>query len=228
MVRFLAQKGRVPRHMYMLLAVLMILLATGKDIEHIPARYIDSATIVFVTDTRSLALSPNSTVDGSLITTDAVTVGSFMDAQSRALVRQAGGMADFSLSLINFDNQDFPEYSYPLATLITQSANPFAAYRTFNAALKVLRHLLTGLQVRVPRLDRISLSVVGATGPVRHQGSLKRSLVAIGLLALIGAGVLSGFLNRNRNWFRVSPRLDTPVPGKHVARHRMPRRQTAS
>jgi hypothetical protein len=183
---------------------------------------------VFKTNKASLALNSNSTVDGSLITTDAVSVESLMGSQARVLMRQAGGVANFNLSLANFDNQDFPDYSYPLATLTTQSASPAAAYRTFNAALKVLQHLVAGLQAHVPQPDRISLIVVGATGPLRQPGSLKRSLAAIVLLTLIGMGMLSNFLNRNRNWLRILPRRDRPVATKHVPRHRVPPRQEMS
>jgi hypothetical protein len=224
-VSFAAQRGRPLRRTYALIMILAPLIAIGHAIERIPATYVDRATIVFITNTMSFALNPDSTVDGSLITTDAVTAGSLMDSQSRALVRQAGGTADFNLSLVNFDNQDFPEYSYPLATLMTQSADPLAAYRTFNAALKVLRDILTELQVHVPQPDRISFSVVGATGPVRQRGSLKRSLAAVGLLALIVIGVLSSFLRRNRNWLRMPRRQHSPVAAKRIPRHRIPRRQ---
>lgn len=224
MASFLARWGRVSLHICMLAAVLMLLLVVDRDIKHTPPTYVDNATIVFMTNIRSLELSPNSTVDGSLITTDAVAVGNLMDSQSKTLVREAGGTADFNLSLINFDNQDFPEYSYPLAALMTQSANPLVAQRTFNAAVEVLRHLLAGLQLTVRQADRISLSVVGVTGPVRKPGSLKRSLAAIGLLAVIGMGVLSSFLSRNRSWLGMPPRRYKSVASKHVPRHRMPRK----
>src|ERR1700683_4297978 len=120
-VRFRTPAGFSPRYNYSMVAAVMLLLGVGRDIKHTPATYVDSATIVFKTNKASLALNPNSTVDGSLITTDAVTVESLMDSSSSALVRRAGGTADFNLSLINFDNQDFPDYSYPLATLTTQS-----------------------------------------------------------------------------------------------------------
>lgn len=225
---WLTQRAFPTHRIYVMAATLIVLFVVAKNIEHTPVTYVDRATIVFKTNDASLPLNPNSTVDGSLITTDAVTVESLMDSQSGALVRQAGGTADFNLSLTNFDNQDFPDYSYPLATLTTQSASPTEAYRTFNAALKVLQHLVAGLQVRVPQPDRISLEVVGATGPLRQPGSLKRSLIAIVLLILIGMGMLSNFLNRNRNWLRILPRQDRPVATKHIPRHRMPPRQEAS
>jgi hypothetical protein len=227
-VSFLARRGFPPCHIYVMVVGLMLLFVVSKGVEHAPATYVDSATIVFKTNKASLALNSNSTVDGSLITTDAASVESLMGSQARVLVRQAGGMANFNLSLANFDNQDFPDYSYPLATLTTQSASPAAAYRTFNAALKVLQHLVAGLQARVPQPDRISLIVVGATGPLRQPGSLKRSLAAIVLLTLIGMGMLSNFLNRNRNWLRILPRRDRPMATKHIPRHRVPPRQEMS
>ena len=225
---FRTRRGFSPRYIYVTVAAVMLLLVVGRDIKHTPPTYVDSATIVFKTNKASLALNPNSTVDGSLITTDALTVESLMDSSSGALVRRAGGTADFNLSLINFDNQDFPEYSYPLATLTTQSASPTAAYRTFNAALKVLQHLVAGLQVRVPQPDRISLEVAGVTGPLRQPGSMKRALIAIVLLTLIGMGMFSSFLNRNIDWLKTRPGRSSPVVRKHIPRHRVPRRQEAS
>ena len=109
----LARRGLLHRYICMVMG-LVLLFVVSNGIEHIPATYVDSATIVFKTNKTSLALNSNSTVDGSLITTDAVAVGSLMDSQSRVLVRQAGGTADFNLSLINFDNQDFPTTATPL------------------------------------------------------------------------------------------------------------------
>jgi hypothetical protein len=224
-VSYLAQRRLLHRYIYIVIPVVTLLILIAHSIERIPATYVDSATVVFATNTTSLALNPNSTVDGSLITTDAVVVGSLMDPQSRVLVRQAGGTADFNLSLINFDNQDFPEYSYPLAVLMTQSVDPLAAYHTFNAALKVLRQILADLQAHVSQPDRISLRVVGATGPVRQPGSLKRSLAAIGLLTLIAIGIVANFLSRNRNWLSLPLRQHRPLASKHIPRHRIVRRQ---
>jgi hypothetical protein len=180
-----------------LLTVLLILaVALGDKIEHAPATYRDSALVVFGAQTTPSVDSPYSTVGSSLVTTGAAIVESGTGPQAQALVRAAGGTAYFKLALLNLYNQDFPEYSYPIATLVTQSTDPAAARHTLDAVLGVLRQLLAARQARVRAPGRISIRVVGTTGPVTQPGSLKRALAALAALTLIAMGLLSGLLGR--------------------------------
>jgi hypothetical protein len=181
-----------------ILLVVLLILATvlGYKIDHVPASYQDSALVVFQAQATPSADRPYSTVSSSLITTGAAIVESGNGPQARALARAAGGTADFKLALLNLYNQDFPEYGYPIATLVTQSADPAAARQTLGTVLGVLRQLLTARQARVRAPGRISIRVVGATGPVTQPGSLKRALAALAALTLIAMGLLSGLLDR--------------------------------
>jgi hypothetical protein len=213
-------RDRRPGLRPVLLIVLLILAAVlGDKIEHVPATYRDSALVVFAAQTAPSADSPYSTVSSSLVTTGAAIVESGTGPQAQALVRATGGTAYFKLALLNLYNQDFPEYGYPIATLVTQSTDPAATRQTLRAVLGVLRRLLTARQARVRTPGRISIHVVGTTGPVTQPGSLKRALAALAALTLIAMGLLSGLLGRLHGRLAVlrrripgSGRPD-PVPG---------------
>lgn len=187
------QRGLRP----VLLAGLLILATVlGDKIEHAPATYRDTTLVVFQAQATPSVYRPYSTVSGSLVTTGAAIVESGTGPQAQALVHAAGGTAYFKLALLNLYNQDFPEYNYPIATLMTQSTDPAAARRTLGAVLGVMRQLLMVRQARVHALGRISIHAVGTTGPVTQPGSVKRALAALAALTLIAMGLLSGLLGR--------------------------------
>lgn len=212
--------------LYALVWVLILAAISAHGVVRDPESYLESGLVVLSTQKASAAIyNPYSTVGQSLITTSAAMVESLTSPQSQTLVRKAGGAAEFSLTLVNFYNQDYPEYADPLATLTAQSADPVAAHRTFKAVLDVLRRLLAERQVGVRPLDRVSIQVVGDTGPVIQAGSLKRSLAAFGLLTVIAVGMLTRFFDRHQS-------LLTRLPSQYlaywrfsnqVASHRMPR-----
>jgi hypothetical protein len=193
---------------YPLVGVLVLAGASAYAIRHTPETYLESATVEL--DARNLlaAHDPHDkagqsivsagAVNQSLITTSAMLTEMVMSPQTDAAVRRAGGTAAFHMALVNFYNQDYPEYVYPLTTVTTQSASPAAAHRTFAAVVAVLRRLLAARQARVPRPGRIFAQVTGDTGPVAQPGSLKRSLAALGLLTAIALGLLSSFLARHQ------------------------------
>jgi hypothetical protein len=200
----------------LLAGVLILAAVLGYKIEHAPAIYRDSALVVFEAQITPSVYRPNSTVSGSLITTGAAIVEDGTGPQAQALVRAAGGTAYFKLSLLNLYNQDFPEYSYPIATLVTQAARPAAAQRTLGAVLGVLRQLLAARQARVSSPGRISSHALGTTGPVTQPGSLKRALAALAAITLIAMGLLSGLLGRLPALRRRMPGgrgRPAPVPG---------------
>jgi hypothetical protein len=200
------RRNYLPRHLYTLIGVLILASVSARSIEHAPETFLESGTVVVEASHVPLTNSPYSTVSGSLVTTGAVLMESLMSPQSRALVRRAGGTTDFSLALVNYYNGDFPEYSYPLATLTARSTNPDATRRTFMVVFQVLQRLLTERQVYTSSQGRISMRLVGDSGPVVQPGSSKRSLAALVLLTAIVVGLISRFLTRHQK------RLDTLFP----------------
>lgn len=189
----------LPRHLYTLVVVLILAAVSAQRIDRAPEPYVESATVVLAAPNVSSINSPYSTVSASLVTTSAVVVESLNGSYAQGLVRQAGGTTDFNLALVNLYNEDYPDYSYPLATLTAQATDRVAAHRTFTAVLTVLQRLLAERQTGAPPLGRISIHVVGDTGPFIQRGSLKRSLAALGLLTAITVAILCGLLDRHRD-----------------------------
>ena len=113
--RLSAVRSLLPRHWYALAGVLAVAGLVAHAAWRSPETYLESAVVVFVARNSPSSLSPYSTVSGSLITTSAVMVESLDSPQSKALVRAAAGSAAYSLSLINFDNQDAPHRMIPLS-----------------------------------------------------------------------------------------------------------------
>jgi hypothetical protein len=182
-----------------LAGVLILAAVSVRAVEHAPQSFLESGTIVVTAPHVPLTGEPYATVSGSLVTTGAVMAQSLMSPQAQTLVRAAGGTADFSLTLVNFNNQDYPEFSYPLATLTAQSAHPGATRRTFRAALQVLRRLLAQRQGSAAARGRISVELVSDTGAFTQAGSPKRSLAALGMLTLIAMIMISRFLARHEH-----------------------------
>jgi hypothetical protein len=193
---------------YPAVGVLILAGASGYAIKHTPETYLESATVEL--DARDLlaargphdkagqSLVSASAVNQSLITTSAILTQILISPQSAAVVRRAGGTAEFHVALVNFYNQDFPEYTYPLTTVTAQSTSPAAAHRSFAVVIGVIRRRLAADQARVPRAGRIFARVTGDTGPVAQPGSLKRSLGALGLLTAIALGLLPRVLARHQ------------------------------
>lgn len=182
--------------------VLVITLMAGYEIKHTPPEYLESANVVFSLP-RSLAGSKaeildNAVRDPSLIIAGDVMVQSFMTREYQHLIRDAGGTAVIDLAMVNTSDEEFPAYQYPIATLTAQSTSPVVAHRTFAIAFGVLTHLVLRQQIlaAVPARRRMSISLVGDTGPVSQQGSLKRSFIALGFLAIVAVSTVFGWLER--------------------------------
>jgi hypothetical protein len=177
--------------------VLILGAVTAVAVEHGPPTYLESALVILVArDTPGLD-SPGSTVGGSLITTSATMVQSLTSSRSVSQIREAGGTSNYSLALVNFYNLDYPEYSYPFATLTATAGTIAAARLTFSAVLRTFRRQLADRQAGVPSSGQISVRVVGDTGPVLQPGSAKRSLAGLALLAVIAAVMVSRLARRH-------------------------------
>jgi hypothetical protein len=176
--------------------VLILAAVTAVALEHGPPTYLESALVVLVARDTPKLDGPDSAVGGSLITTSATMVQSLTSARSMTLIRDAGGRSNYSFALVNFYNQDYPEYSYPFATLKATADTVAAARQTFSAVLRTLRRQLADRQAGVPSSGLISVRVVGDTGTVIQPGSPKRSLAGLALLTVIAAVMVSRLARR--------------------------------
>jgi hypothetical protein len=189
---------RIASHRLCAVAGVLILAAlTAVAVEHDPPTYLESALVVLVARDTPRLDGPGSTVGESLITTSATMVQSLASARSMTLIHEIGGTSNYSLALVNFYNQDYPEYSYPLATGTATADRAAAARQTFSAVLRTFRRLLADRQAGVPPAGRISVLVVGDTGPVLQPGSPKRSLAGLALLTVIAAVTVSRLAGRH-------------------------------
>jgi hypothetical protein len=193
-----ARRGIVSLRLCAVAAVLILAAVTAVAVKQDPPTYLESALVVLVARDTPRLDSPRSTVGGSLITTSATMVQSLMSARSMTQVREAGGTSNYSFALVNFYNQDYPEYSYPFATLTATADTIAAAGQTFSAVLRTLRRQLADRQAGVPSSGQISVRVVGDTGPVIQPGSPKRSLAALALLTVIALVMVSRLVRRRR------------------------------
>ncbi len=138
----------------------------------------------------------------SLISTGSVVSQIVMSPQIEREVARAGGTAPYSLTLVNLYNQDYPDYSYPEATLSANSPSRASTHRTYLIAKRTLINVLASWQARAgaPRHHRIMAQVTDDSGPVARTGSPKRALGGLVLLALVAAGTcwsLTGHRSRS-------------------------------
>ena len=214
----------LPRHRYALAGVLAIAVLVLHAIWLYPNTYLETAIVVFVVRDSPSSLSPYSTVSESLITTSAIMAESLDSPQSEATIRAAGGSAAYSLSLINFANQDYPKYDSPFVTLTAQSTDPTATRRTFQSALNVLNRALEKRQAHVEPRGRISVLVLSQTGPLAQSRSMKRTLAATGVVAIIAMYMLSRFLDKHKVRLpTVRWREGNPFFTRRAPRHRISR-----
>jgi hypothetical protein len=207
------------RHVLQRLLILAIAFAitamVGSEIKRTPPEYLESASVVFKLP-RPFVGGKAETLDTairypSLIIASDVMVQSLMNPEYQHLIEDAGGTAAVSLTMANANDEEYPAYPYPLATLTAQSASPLAAHHTFTVALRVLTQLVLKRQMAaaVPARSRMTISMLGDTGPVSQHGSTKRSLIALVLLAIIGTSIVLRWLEHSRR--RVAS-LPAPPP----------------
>lgn len=182
------------------IAMLVVLVATAAvaiGFRHTKPLYQDHGTVAF-----SAPPAEASAID-SLIITAFVIVERMNSSEGAQLVYRAGGGADYQFSLVNFYNEEYPDYSVPLATLVTTSYSPLAAQRTFDAALRALEQDVEDQQavLRVPAGARINTDLVGSSsGPIAQKGSPIRTFAGLALLALVAAYFVGTLLDRHRGW----------------------------
>jgi hypothetical protein len=183
------------RHRLAAVAVLVVAALVAFAIELAPTVYTDSATVVFSASASSGFFNDQS----GLLTVDALTADSVMSQAGQQQVKAVGGTASYDVALVNFNDEDYPNYSDPYVTVTTTSASPAAVQGTFSAVMHVLKHDLAAMQARqgANPATWIQASISTApTGPVAQTGSQKRVLAALMVLTLIAVFMTARFLDR--------------------------------
>src|SRR5579859_4425045 len=130
-------------------AAILVLLPTaaaGLSIMRTRPLYAESATVLFATPSGQSAAVYTMRVD-SLISTGSATSQIVMSTRVKDQIAADGGTATYSVALVNLYNQDYPDYSYPEATVTVTSADPAATQRTY----LLVRSALTAVLARQQR-----------------------------------------------------------------------------
>jgi hypothetical protein len=191
------------RHWPRILAIALTLAITagiGVYIVRSRPSYVESATVLFTTPNLNSSEAAYTWQAQSLISTGSVISRIIMSPQAKRKIILAGGTAAYSLTLINLYNQDYPDYSYPEATLSASSANPASTRRTYLIAKQMLVKTLASWQRRAgaPRRHRIVAQVTDDSGPVARTGSRKRALAGLLLLGLVLGGTSWSLAGRRK------------------------------
>jgi hypothetical protein len=170
-----------------LLAIVLLTVGAAYRIHQVQPSYQESATVLFALPGPQPYTDPYLPVSPTLITTGEAITQILMSPQAQNQVSNAGGDAVSNLALINFYNQDYPEYSYPEATLTASSADPRVAHRAFLLAARRIAGILASRQeqVGVPPGGRIVSRLIADTGPLAQHNSRKRAFGGLALLAFV-------------------------------------------
>lgn len=160
--------------------------------------YQETGTVVFAVKQSPAQVNASYGLVQSLTTTGEAMVQALLSQESRTLARRAGGTAEFSASITNFNNEDFPDYGYPLATVVVQGPAVEAVGATFKIVIGMLRNILSHKQAQAgaSKAERITMFTADAVGPLAVRPSLMRAYAALGLLSVIGTGMSVIFTRR--------------------------------
>jgi hypothetical protein len=191
--------GLLRRHIAAVLVVLAAVLVVAHYLKASTQPFQDSGVVIFTAPPSSAFPNPYSAPNGSLIVVAGIIATRAMDSHGQEEVQAAGGAGQYSVSLVNSYNLEYPAYDSPALTVTADSVSPSVASRTFTAVTQVLTQELSNLQdhANLPQTNRISAEIVGATGPLSQQGSSKRVYAGVLFLAIIAIFAVAGFLDRH-------------------------------
>jgi hypothetical protein len=134
----------------------------------------------------------------SLIATGSVMSQIVMSARTRDQIAAAGGTASYTVALINLFNQDYPDFSYPEATLTVTSPDPAVTHRTYLVVKRTLTAVLAGRQRQAGATPASAIRVrfIDDSGLVAQKGSRKRALAGLLVIALVAYGTTAGVVTR--------------------------------
>lgn len=201
------------RHLVAVVAILILTAGIAWDIKSTPPPYTESANVIFTPP----AINPYfsiSSFTSTLITTAEIMTRTMVSPESQQKVHEAGGTADFSVGLVNYNNEQFPYYGNPYVTVTTTATNPVDAHRTFAIVIQSFQRLVSERQAQagVRSISRISTQIVGDTGPVGQPGSSKRASAGLIMLAILIAFLVVIFLDRHPIWPSLRRRLNRYSP----------------
>ena len=181
------------RHAVAFTMVLVFAAGTAYTFKHTPPTYGEAATFVL----KAPGSGPYSTYGGPLINTGEVVAEWMMGPQGQQQVHQDGTTDAFDVALVNYSNQEYPYYRAPYFTVSASAHDPVTTHRAFTTVSRVFNDYLAAWQESVPPDKRITVGVIGDTGPVIERGSSIRSFAGLLVLTIVIAFLVFRFLDRH-------------------------------
>jgi hypothetical protein len=135
---------------------------------------------------------------GSIVTGAGVIANYVNGSVGQKLVSAAGGTLPYTVQLINVYNQDFPNYPSPEVDVEVNGTDIGAVTHTYAAVIQVIKAQNVARQVaaKSPKVDWMTIKVIGGNGPLAQPGSSKRTLGGLMLLTLVGIFAVAIFFER--------------------------------
>jgi hypothetical protein len=197
-MEIMSRKGSpLPLQIAVVVFVIILTALMGHQITH-TTRYEEAATVVFTVRQSPAPVNASFESVQSLTATGEVMVQTLTSQDSRTIARRAGGTAAFNMEIINYSNEDYPQYSYPFATLAVQGPALDGVQATFKVVISMLKSGLYNYQARADaqKAQRITVSIIDDTGAVVEKPSHVRAYAALCLLSVIGTSMFLIFIRR--------------------------------
>ncbi len=187
------------RHFIAVLAVLVLALWLVHDFKATPMVWNESATVVFNPPISQRYPNPYEAGGGSIVTAAGVIANYVNGSEGQKLVSAAGGTLPYTAQLINTYNQDYPNYPAPEVDVDVNGTDIGAVMRTYAAVIQVVEAQNVARQVaaKSPKVDWMTLKVIGGNGPLAQPGSSKRTLGGLMVLTLVGIFAVAIFVERH-------------------------------
>lgn len=215
--------GLLRRHLLAVVAVLVVVLGVAYSFKHTAPTYVETATITIVPPVSGAHPNAFTAVGGALTTAAGTIATTAMSYQSQQQVLREGGTAQVDVEPVNSYDLEYPDYSSPYVTVTTTSTDFAAVHRTFTLVSNLITSQVMAQQVQdnVTPNNQIQLVVSGDTGPLLEQGSSKRALGALVILALVAVFGVASFLDRHPP--RLIRSFRKRMPEERPSRTRLPR-----
>jgi hypothetical protein len=160
--------------------------------------YVENASVLFTNPVLTAYPRAYSWLAASEIAAANAASQAVMGPRSAARIRAAGGTGSYLVQLINLYNLDYPDFSYPEASLSVSSPDPALTRRTFILVAQMLNGILADLQKRagVAADHRIVGRIIGNSGLLAESGSRKRAYVGLILLAAVASAAAWDAISR--------------------------------
>jgi hypothetical protein len=204
------------RHIVALAVLFVIVAGLAYHIQRTKPLYMSTATVSFIAPTTRNMWGYGE----SLLAMDEIMAYSMMSPSTQQAIEAAGGTASYDVTLVNLNNEDYPNYSDPYVTVTSTSSDPAATQDTFTIVMRRLVDELDTQQARLggpPSTWIRTATIAPPQGPVAQTGYPKRTLGGLAVLAIIAAFMVSTFLDQHP--FRLRSALGI-VPEKGRARPR--------